>query len=356
MQIHVFGRNTTTNNALGSLDFTTLRSFAAVPGEGFGAFAFDLTPVVKLLHFPEPQPVGDLQQGASQSPTVALVVEPIPEKDELGASAQRKVFFQIGKRNADGRGWEFDEGIELAEDFLEQIFDPELIEQIPDGRYRVQLQEPGEAIKRLVVEFEIVNGTIADGTEPMREDMVPESPRAGTTPNPATGPLEKNASDALNPENEAPVDQQIEGSMLFPPAPLRHQATDLASEPQIQRYKATDDPMGNQHDSFTSGSGRRLWQKAVHDLKQTDDDSVNNSALSGDNSSLESESDWERTPEMLPLENSVVLVGLASTLVGEGRSTNRIHRTGQRDAGAIQLNRAARLMRKFTTRREGHND
>ena len=356
LQIHVFGRNTTTNNALGSLDFTTLRSFAAVPGEGFGAFAFDLTPVVKLLHFPEPQAVGDLQQGASQSPTVALVVEPIPEKDELGSSAKRKVFFQIGKRNADGTGWEFEEGIELTEDFLEQIFDPELIEQIPDGRYRVQLQEPGETIRRLVVEFEIVNGTIADGTEPMREDMVPESPRAGTTPNPATGHLEGNAADALNPENEAPVDQQIEGSMLFPPAPLGHQATDLASAPQIRRYNATDDPMGNQHDSFTSSSGRRLWQKAVHDLKQTDDDSVNDSTVYREIFSPERESDWERTPDMLPLENSVVLVGLASTLVGVGHSTNRIHRTNQRDAGAIELNRAARLMRKFTTWREGRND
>ena len=352
LQIHVFGRNTTTNNALGSLDFTTLRSFAPVPGEGFGAFAFDLTPSVKLLHFPEPQPVGDLQQGSAQTPTVALVIEPIPEKDDLGPSAKRKVFFQIGKRNADGTGWEYDEGIELTEDFLEQIFDPELIEQIPDGRYRVQLQEPGETIKRLVIEFEIVNGTIADGTGPMREDLVPESPRTEKTPVPTTSPPEGTPADALDPENEVPVLQQIEESQLVPPPALKPQQTDLASEPQIRPFDSANSHMNKNYESFASNSGRRLWQKAVCELEQRAD-SVDDSTVHRDAIPRQETSEFDRTSEFTPLESSVVLVGLASTIAGVGRSTIPNHRAGARNTGPLPMSRAARLMRKFTTRREG---
>ena len=352
LQIHVFGRNTTTNNALGSLDFTTLRSFAPVPGEGFGAFAFDLTPTVKLLHFPEPQPVGDLQQGSAQTPTVALVIEPIPEKDDLGPSAKRKVFFQIGKRNADGTGWEYDEGIELTEDFLEQIFDPELIEQIPDGRYRVQLQEPGETIKRLVIEFEIVNGTIADGTGPMREDLVPESLRTEKTTDPATSPPEGIPADALDPENEVPVQQQIDETQLVPPPVLKPQQTDLASEPQIRQFDSANSHMNKHYESFASNSGRRLWQKAVCELEQRDD-SVDDSTVDRDAIPAQEPSEFGRTSEFTPLESSVVLVGLASTIAGVGRSTIPNHRAGARNAGPLPMSRAARLMRKFTTRREG---
>ncbi|WP_373651232.1 hypothetical protein [Schlesneria sp. DSM 10557] len=353
--IHVYGRNTTTNNALGSLDFTTLRGYAPVPGEGLGSFIFDLTPRVELLHFPEPQRVWDIQQVSSHTPTVALEIVPVAEKEGLGLSPRRKVFFEIGKRNADGTGWEFDEGIELTEDFLEQIFDPELIESIPDGRYRVQLQEPGETVKRLVIEFEIVNGAIADGTEPMLDDVMPESLRSGKsstteTDAPDGGTTGHDPADALVPENDDPLDPAIEGSFF----PQRNYPVEgnqnVAPSPRSESQEFRGENEGSQ---FAFNPGRRLLKKAALHLHQSESEPVNAAYDHHDATSDEQQAELDNDTRVTRLGSSLALFGVASTLAGAQRTGMPSAGTTAAKTGGVQLNRAARLMRKWTSKEEG---
>ena len=211
--IHVQGRNVTTTNLLESLDSTSLRSFATVPGTGSSTFAYDLAPPVKYLVFPESRPTGDLPQQTAALLTSAGFANQDARRVEDTNLSERIVIFEV--LEPDGT---VSQRIPLPETALDDLLgslrknvsDDRSV--IPDGRYRVLLKEPGEKRERLVLEFEIIRGSIADGNESTL-DRPPSSLRPSNPPTSTDGDGASNDEPANDPQaNRLDRDEPAEAS------------------------------------------------------------------------------------------------------------------------------------------------
>ena len=139
-------------------DTRVLATVIPVPGEGLASFPFDVTPPVTLLAIPEATKFLDiLQQGGVQlSDSSSSRTEAVRSDDTQ--VAERLVTLEVLSPDGDVK-----QRVVLPETVLEEMLD--VIGRLPDGKYRFQLQEPGEERQRLLLEFEVRQGKIADDTE-----------------------------------------------------------------------------------------------------------------------------------------------------------------------------------------------
>eukprot|EP00456_Euglypha_rotunda_P017462 TRINITY_DN15_c0_g1_i14.p1 TRINITY_DN15_c0_g1~~TRINITY_DN15_c0_g1_i14.p1 ORF type:complete len:691 (-),score=151.21 TRINITY_DN15_c0_g1_i14:987-3059(-) len=160
-------------------DISILATAVPVPGEGLATFPFDVTPPVAYLHFPEQTAaidvIGLVPLQLSQQDTLRL---DLVSADE-GIAANRQVILEIIR--ADGSV----ERIRLDENVLDDLL--KTVSDLPDGRYRFLLLEPGESRLRTLLDlFEVRQGKIVDendtGDRPPSSGLRPAKPAADDIP------------------------------------------------------------------------------------------------------------------------------------------------------------------------------
>jgi large repetitive protein len=156
----------------GTLNDTSVLSFAPVPGEGLASFPFDLTPPVQPLAFPEPLRIDAALLAASAPPADGTLAELLTTRLEGQLTSERQLILEVF-----GPDGVLTSRAVLPEETLDDL--DRVVRRLPDGRYRFLLQEPGETRPRLLQEFEVREGRIAselDNARPRSRPAVPAAP------------------------------------------------------------------------------------------------------------------------------------------------------------------------------------
>ncbi|MBC8117651.1 MAG: hypothetical protein H7062_24945 [Candidatus Saccharimonas sp.] len=315
---------------------TTIRATTIpVPGEGLASFPFDVTPPVKYLTILEPPKFIDLiqQAGVQLSEGSSLRIEAV--RSEESVASERLVTVEI--LSPDGTVLQ---RVELPEAVLDDLL--EIIGKLPDGRYRLQLQEPGEERQRLLLEFDVRQGKIADDTD--ASDRPPSSTKAkkGTMVDDA----EDMPADALKAIEAAGGGESAQ--LVWPPSVMPFAGEDvLLSESPLPESRNDDDARAPWND-WSSLAARRAWKRA----ERVADNMPDRAEWSADESSLPEEAPAE-TIVLSSGDNghamaggSVMLIGAATVLVGATSTSADVRQNVQQLSA--KLSRAAQLFRKYT--------
>jgi hypothetical protein len=155
---------------------TTVRATAIpVPGEGLATIVFDTTPPVVMLSFPEGVKIVDTQPPMSIQVTSGTSAQIDSASADEAVFDERQVILEV---------------ISPTGEVIQQAFLPEsslddlqaVISRLPDGQYRFQLREAGEGRLRLLLEFEVRQGKIADETDVSDRPPSVKQPAAETPP------------------------------------------------------------------------------------------------------------------------------------------------------------------------------
>ena len=155
-------------------DTTFLATTIPVPGEGLATFVFDTTPPVKMLDFPEGVKIVDTQPPSTVHVSEGTAAQLVAEAGEDTSSGERQVILEVISPTG-----EVIQQAVLPESTLDDL--QAIIGRLPDGQYRFQLREAGEDRLRLLLEFEVRQGKIADETDagdrpPSMKKPVPPEP------------------------------------------------------------------------------------------------------------------------------------------------------------------------------------
>ena len=307
-------------------DITVRATSIPVPGEGAHTFPFDTTPPVNYLHFPERIVMPDIHESA----VAALVQVDTLRLDIANAQdaipTERVVFLEI--LNADRTV----EKIQLDENVLDDL--AAVISKLPDGRYRFQLQEPGESRQRLLLDaFEVRQGKIVDandsGDRPATQPKKMPMP-AGGVDAPADAPADaeeaiRNAHQDVSAMGFESLETQFVGS----------DTDDATTELPVQSESAAPNRWSSVH-------GRQAWLRAERMVS----DQVNGFEMRAMPQSTDAESPEEaRADAGDGSDITVALVG-ATMGVASLAHTQAVRGT-EMPAG---LNRGARLLRKYAIR------
>jgi len=282
-------------------DISVRATAVPVPGEGLATFPYDVTPPVVYLNFPEPVIVVDLLGSSapqiSQADTLRLELTSAAD----AVAAERFVFLEILR--ADGTI----ERVQLDEEVLDHLL--QTIANLPDGRYRFQLLEPGETRQRLLLDtFEVRQGKIVDANDD--GDRPPSSTRA--MPN--------------QPKNEdAPADAE-EAVRNAPRAEMSELTP--KSGPDVSQAESTK-PESSQRDGWSTQAARRAWKRAAETTERLLP--VSETAAE----SIGEESTTEVSSVALMAAGAVTMIGATFTP------------RAPKPAEPAKLGRAARLFRKL---------
>ena len=139
-------------------DTAILATTVPVAGDGLATAVFDTTPPVTYLTFPEPPKAIDTQPpGGVQLSEGALGLNETARTEE-SLIEERAVILEV--LSPDGTVLQ---RVTLPETALDDMH--EVIGKLPDGGYRFLLKEPGEDRLRLLLEFDVRQGKIADETD-----------------------------------------------------------------------------------------------------------------------------------------------------------------------------------------------
>ena len=335
----------TAEGVVGSLDFTTLNSFATVPGEGLISLVFDLTPAVKFLHFPDPVVVVDVPHHALAPLTQVGIDDFELRLNEGSGSSERVVYFEIF--GPDGK---VEKQIELKESDLDDLIESlrknaTSDRKLPDGKYRVQLQEPGETRQRLVLEFEIFNGSIDDGTGPNRDRPPTSIPSTNAGPESNSDDVEGNSNEPIEPDHV----NQTRLNLELP----QHQQVFFDTD-----HRFDSDPRGASQfslgatgetgDSFVVSRIRREWnrtiQTSVINVANHVDGGTSDTVTANDHTqALNSEPMNEFASE----DSTSMISGVTSFGVGVVGMISSVRSVNDNSAAAGPMTRAARLIRKW---------
>ncbi len=183
---------TVTPASFGPLNETVLTTVFKTPGDGLASFAFDLTPEVEYLTFPEQPKVDASLLATPQPPAQVNTLDVLTARAEELLQDERVVLLEVF--TPDGK---LQERVILSEDVLDNL--DGVVRGLPDGHYRFVLREAGETQTRLLQEFDVRQGRIAGGNDNagdrppsmMTRPVMPSVPSTDATP----------PADALHPEN-----------------------------------------------------------------------------------------------------------------------------------------------------------
>lgn len=191
-----------------------------VPGEGLATFVFDTTPPVSHLTLPEVVKIIDTRPASqvqlSEGGIAGLVAASV---DEV-TIAERHVILEIVTSTG-----EVTQQTILPESTLDSLQD--VISRLPDGHYRFQLKEAGDERLRLLLEFEVRQGKIADQT-----DDSDRPPSAKPPKNQASPPVDETSR--IEPMDDGQLDRHSTISTI----PIINRAThdsNLKNPPTIQQ-------------------------------------------------------------------------------------------------------------------------
>ena len=321
-----------------------------VPGAEAHPIVFDVTPPVKILHFPEAQVVNDVLHDSVTALAVLINTDRDIQVVENVVSSERRVFF---KATAPDNKPEMIELKELElDDLLGAIRKNKASDQstLPDGKYEILVLEPGETGLRTVLEFEIVNGSINDGDESTRDQSPSSNESQQSDPdlnsfNDSSAPRNISVpenTDKLNGERDgASIDStnKSQTQAIASLKPLPEADESLAAKSLLERVPR-----------FGSKSGRIEWNHETDANLETYIGFATDQepGVSGTNDSMD--------------ENSLSLGGVtnqaagaiifcsAASLTMTGISTLKNKTDAERDQVASpRLDRAARLLRKSVT-------
>ena len=314
--------------------------YAQIPGEGLVSFVFDLTPPVKYLHFPDAQVADELPHQVVTPLSELIVTDFTVRTPDTGAISERLVFLEVeGSDGSEAKQYQIQETD--LDDLLDSIrngFGKDQI--IPDGIYRVLLQEPGESRQRLVLEFKIVNGSIE-----AESDTTRDRPPTSNSSNPQTAEPKTNETDNTQPppassENEQSDNDTRRWNREVADSNENHDGTaGERHEPQTTDHSNTD-----ARRDFVVGHARRAWMRATQIPGTPDSGHFSDDTISNDESR-------DAENEMNSAESSVLFVTAASLGMGIFGAMVKAPKAEVDPAVPLRLNRAARLVRKWLTPR-----
>jgi hypothetical protein len=211
---------------------------------------------------------------------------------------------------------------------------------IPDGLYRVLLQEPGESRQRLVLEFKIVNGSIE-----AESDTTRDRPPTSNSSNPQAAEPKTNETDNAQPPPASPESEQSDNDTrrwnreVADSNENRDGTTGDRQEPQTTEHSNTD-----ARREFVVGHARRAWTRATQIPATPDSGHFSDDTISADESR-------DAENEMSSAESSVLFVTAASLGMGIFGAMAKAPSAEIDRAVPLRLNRAARLVRKWLTPR-----
>ena len=230
-------------------DTTLLATTIPLPGLGLAGAVFDTTPPVAFLTFPEAPKVVDLQvqnivQLAANNQNQAEMV-----RADDSMLEERVVILEV--LSPDGL---ILQRVVLPETTLDDMHD--VIGKLPDGGYRFLLKEPGEDRLRLLLEFNVRQGKIAD-----ESDSSDRPPSAGQK----KSLLPQDADPAEDPEGTVPEAPQPPGDSIMQWMPS-FQGTEHGLQASIEpsRRDADSDEPGSTvaQPRWSSTAARLAWIRA----------------------------------------------------------------------------------------------
>ena len=315
---------------------TPASSKAGTPGEGLASFVFDVTPPVVMLTLPEaPKFLDVLQQsGVQLAEGSSIRIE--ASGLEAGVASERMVNLEILSPDGSVR-----QRVALSESVLDDMLD--VIGKLPDGKYRFQLQEPGEERQRTLLEFEVRQGKIADAQD--AGDRPPTSTKSQVMDDDAPA----DAENVLNPSGGDGAAQ-----LVLPPAEKLNAGDRVEAgglKTQLSQVEQESRPLWN---GWSSVAARRAWTRGG---RVAEDLSGSNPSLASEMVEVEEtvvrgESSGETMISAAGGESpsvaggSILMVGAAMALVGATAATTDVRQTVQQVSA--RLSRAARLFRKYS--------
>ena len=317
------------------LDQTSYAARLTTPGDGLASFVFDVTPPVVLLTLPEAAKFLDVlqQSGVQLAEGSSIRIE--ASGLEAGVTSERMVNLEILSPDGSVR-----QRVALSESVLDDMLD--VIGKLPDGKYRFQLQEPGEERQRTLLEFEVRQGKIADAQD--AGDRPPTSTK--------TQVIDDAPADAENVINQSDGDGAAQ--LVVPPVEKLN-TTDRdevgGQKTQLSQVEAESRSLWN---GWSSVAARRAWTRGG---RVAEDLSGSNSPLASDMVEAEEtvvrgESSGETVVSAAGGEGhsvaggSILMVGAAMALVGATAAATNVRQTVQQVSA--RLSRAARLFRKYS--------
>ena len=316
-------------------DISVRATAVPVPGEGLASFPYDVTPPVVYLHFPEQVAAIDLVGTAaspiSQGDTARLDIT----SGEEGVATERLVFLEIVR--ADGSV----ERVPLGEEVLDDLM--KLISELPDGKYRFQLQEPGESRQRLLLDlFEVRQGKIVSESDD--GDRPPSSNGRQQRMSPADLDEPADAEDAIR-NGALSAASAADSTIEFADRIDVDEIAELRVAPATGSTVEATLEMG--WNGWTSMAGRGAWKRAQRITDSFVEESMD--ARTGDRSAdvsadlQASGSSEELGTSDIDEAGSILLVGATVAGLPVQKSTREF--VGH--AVSAGLNRASRLFRKI---------
>ncbi len=282
-------------------DTTFLATTIPVPGEGLATFVFDTTPPVVLLTIPEGVKIVDTQPASTVQVSEGNSALLVAEAGDDTTSGERQVILEVISPTG-----EVIQQAVLPESTLDDL--QAIIGRLPDGQYRFQLREAGEDRLRLLLEFEVRQGKIADETD--------AADRPPSTKKPAAEPMD--------PETEEEASDPNEARLLLPEHP--------------DDDNSAHSPATHQPTLAVSMAVRRAWKQAAEVISR--DNPLDETDPAG-----QSAQDDSATP--------VAAWGVMVAVVGAGLAVPVRSRSQQ--PLRPQLSRVSRLLRRVRSAASGQS-
>ena len=168
---------------------STFLTFASVPGNGLGLISIDSNIYITTFHNSPPTTAAIVPTGASAPSTQSQIEETASQQAEATNAEERVVVIEV--LNADGSALRDANGnpvqVEMPDTVLDNL--DALFKNLPDGRYRISVIEPGESKSRILLDVNLRGHKPADDAEesegkPPASDAgastaAPENPQAG---------------------------------------------------------------------------------------------------------------------------------------------------------------------------------
>ncbi len=308
-------------------DTRVLATVIPVPGEGLASFPFDVTPPVTLLAIPEATKFLDiLQQGGVQLSDSSSSRSEAVRSDDAQV-AERLVTLEVLSPDGDVK-----QRVVLPETVLEDMLD--VIGRLPDGKYRFQLQEPGEERQRLLLEFEVRQGKIADDTEASDRPPSAIQKKTGAT---------KGSSEVIpeggEQEDASEPDQSIMWSL--PPHGIPGEGSDREPGEQSMPTNRADGDTLPVWGTGASIAARRAWKRAEPVAPPQPDPSE----WSSDETPTDTTAPTPNGHDHALAGSSVMVAGVMGLWAGIQVTAPEDHRGASQPSAS--LSRAAQLFRKY---------
>ena len=307
-------------------DTTLLATTVPLPGLGLAGAVFDTTPPVNYLTFPEASKVIDLQsQGVVQLSAGPQNQADIVRPDE-SMLVERVVILEV--LSPDGS---ILQRVVLPETTLDDMHD--VIGRLPDGGYRFLLKEPGEDRLRLLLEFNVRQGKIADESD--------SSDRP-----PSTGHKKLLVPQDGNPEGKTeetePAAPNVPGDSIMQVLP-RHEEPHTNGQGSVEQAEYATSPALTR---WSSMAARLAWTRATQHIDPRGITEIPSDAA--DTGATDAPTDTSAATSDSGDDNATARVaasmGAVAAIAGLHSVTGNHTELNQETA---RLSRAARLFRKI---------